>query len=219
MAVQLPAGSARPAFEVQLLVSLGAQEFRKISLVPIIWLVIRTQLVALITRRLGVQWPANVTVLLTLPIRITPSPVKVPLVTLPWGSLVNRCLILVRIPLTRVLLAAIKSIRSLILRLVRDKRLVVIKVGWVAVLVNILILEGFVGTLTVILRSDIRRPVVTIHRPFGLKTPQIPGISLALQVTVFTVRILLVPKTWPILVTWVVYRTVGRIPFLWPGGA
>lgn len=217
--VHLPAGNARPALEVQLLVSLGAQDFTKISFVPLIRLVTLVQLAARTTRRLGVHRPAKLTILRPLPSMTRWSRSNDPLATLPWGSWLSRLWTVRTTGLMTSLDVAISTVRSLILRLVRERKLVVTKVGPVDLLVTILILEGLVGTLTVILPRSINRPVVAIHRPLGLNTPQIPGIDLALQVTVVTVRTFFVPNTPSMFVALVVNRTVGRIPLLPFGGA
>lgn len=162
--VRLQAGSMRPALDAQLLSDLGASLLRKMEFVPWIWLSVRCGLVIVRTRRLGVHLPETDTVLLSELARTVWSLVSVPVVTLWWGNVVSRWLTLFSMVLISVGSLDMSMIRELVLRLVRDSRLVVMKVGPVLVLVTISILDGFVGTLTVVFvgLSVIRRPVLAI---------------------------------------------------------
>lgn len=217
--VAFTAGRARPGLVKQLFKGLAAQGFTKTVLVPMTPPVYALVLSKVTLKRLGVTRPT--TLMVRLPLPITKNPVR-PLtdlvVTLPCGSLLSRCWILVLILSVKVVSGAIRKIVVWWLRLVRVRRLVVIYIGPVLRLVRMLILSGLVTTLT-LMALKIRCPVTVMQVPLGLMTPKIGGTSLALQVVVVTFRVLLIPQTLAVLVIRVVVRTQGPIELLPVGGA
>lgn len=78
-------------------------------------------------------------------------------------------------------------------------------------------LSGLVSTLT-LMRLTMVPPVKAMKTPLGLATPLIPGMAVALKVSVVTVRVLFTPQTLAMLTNPVAISMPGPIPLLPLGG-